>query len=358
MRPEELSIVGRWSGITAPAVDFWLQKWNPTWSLGECLAEVRSINEECPGVKTLTLRANRKWAGFTPGQHVQVSLQVDGRWLKRTWTISSSNVDTSRLTLTISKIEGGRATSWIHDQLRPGAVVKLSAAQGDFVLPSNGEPVVFLAGGAGLTPALSMLRSMRDRKDQRRFELVHFIRSNRYAIAKDELRAIAATLPNVTIHWVETHDGDPAREQRISESILHNLALDQGVENATWMLCGPEGFMDAATAIIRKQHPSATIASERFAPPSMRNAQGGGTVHFARTQGEAPNASTDNLLSAVEASGRNPKFGCRAGTCFECVCLKKSGTVLDLRTGELLDEENQQIQLCITQAVGDVTLDL
>lgn len=357
MRPEELSIAGRWSGITAPAVDFWLQKLDPTWSVQECRAQVVAIDETCPGVKTLTLRPNRKWSGFQAGQHVRVSLQIDGRWLSRTWTISSSAAS-KQLTLTIGRIEGGRVTPWIHDELTVGTVVKLHPAQGDFVLPASGEPVVFLAGGAGITPALSMLRTMRDRNDQRRFELVHFIRSEAHAIAREELQALQEALPHVTIHWVVTHDGVAGKEQRISAALLQQLCLDEGITQATWMVCGPEGFMNAATEILTDLRPTAVLRTERFAPPAMRNAKGGGTVRFARSDEQAPNASTHTLLSAVEATGRTPKFGCRAGICFECSCLKKSGVVLDLRTGELLAEENQQIQLCITQAVGDVTLDL
>lgn len=357
MRTQALSTVSQLTGINRSGIDFWLQKINPVFSLNECLAEVQAIEEECSGVKTVTLRPNRKWRGFTPGQHVHVSLEVDGVTLRRTWTISS-NADSRNITLTIGRIPNGRATSWIHDHLTVGTVVKLSEPQGTFTLPQNGSPVVFLAGGAGVTPALSMLRTMRARNDMRRFELVHFIRSDDHAIARFELEAIEEALPNTRVHIIETNDGHPTDERRISAELLASLELGRDPSPTQWMLCGPAGFMDAATEILATTRPDISPLSERFTPPSMEHAGSGGTIHLGRDGGTALNGPEDTLLVAIEATGRNPKHGCRAGICFQCTCTKTEGVVLDLRTGKLLDEDGEKIQLCVSQAVGDVTLDL
>lgn len=357
MTSQALETVQLLTGINRPGINFWLQKLNPVFSLNECLAEVQAIEEECSGVKTVTLRPNRKWRGFTPGQHVHVTLEVDGVTLRRTWTISS-NADERDITLTIGRIPNGRATSWIHDRMSVGTVVKLSEPQGTFTLPQDGSPVVFLAGGAGITPALSMLRTMRARQDMRRFELVHFIRSDAHAIARYELEAIQEALPNTRVHIIETNDGHPTDERRISAALLASLELGRDPSPAQWMLCGPAGFMDAATEILAATRPDVSPLSERFSPPSMEHAGGGGTIHLARDGGTAPNAPEDTLLVAIEATGRNPKHGCRAGICFQCTCTKTEGVVRDLRTGKLLDEDGEKIQLCITQAVGEVTLDL
>src|SRR5699024_4456333 len=123
--------------------------------------------------------------------------------------------------------------------LQVGDVVELSEAQGTFTLPRDGSPVTFLAGGAGVTPALSMLRTMRARKDMRRFELVHFIRSPEHAIARDELEAIREALPNVRIHILETYDATPERTRRISAKWLQELQLGGDPSPARWMICGP-----------------------------------------------------------------------------------------------------------------------
>lgn len=348
--------ISEWTGIRRPAVDFWLQRIVPTASLDACRARVRRVEEECPGIKTVTLRPNRHWSGFTPGQHVHVTLEVDGVRLRRTWTISSSAEDRD-ITLTIGRIPGGRATQWIHDRLQVGDVVELSQAQGSFTLPEDGSPVVFLAGGAGVTPALSMLRSMRARRDMRRFELVHFVRGPAYAFARHEFEAIQDDLPNVRTHVIETYDDDPTRTRRISKSLLQELRLGRDPAPTQWMICGPSGFMDAAHDILADLHPDVSPRSERFTPPSMDHAGQGGTIHL-RDGTQAPNSSEQTLLTAIEAAGKNPKHGCRAGICFECTCVKKEGVVLDLRTGKLLDEDGEAIQLCVSQAVGDVTLDV
>lgn len=357
MKNTSAPILSPWTGIGLPAIEFWLQKVSPLVSLSECRAKVVRIESECDGVKTVILRPNRRWQSFVAGQHVHVTLEVDGVRLRRTWTISSS-AESREIALTIGRIPDGRATSWIHDRLSVGDVVQLSEAQGTFVLPQDGTPVVFLAGGAGITPALSMLRTMRDRNDMRTFELVHCIRDQEHAIAHEELQRIQAALPNVRVHIVETHDGDPEKERRIDAPLLASLKLGRGIEASQWMLCGPSGFMDACHHILQRTRPEISPVSERFSPPSMEHAGQGGTIHLRRDGGSVHNRAEDSLLSAIEATGRNPKHGCRAGICFQCTCTKTSGVALDLRTGKLLDEDGEKIQLCVSQAVGDVTLDI
>lgn len=357
MRNQPLTKLGLWTGISSSSLDFWMQQLHPTFSIREVLATVQDIEFTCENVKTLTLKPNALWKGFEPGQHVHVSIRVQGAWLRRTWTISSS-ADDRTLTLTIGKIPHGRVTSFVHEHLSVGTIVKLSHAEGHLVLPEPHKPVVFLAGGVGITPALSMLRTMRDRGDTRRFELVHFIQNDAKSIARAELEAIERELPNVRIHWIQTFDGDPEREQRISSALLSSLELDNGAAQATWMICGPEGFMDAATQILADTRPLVEPKSERFTPPSMKHAGEGGVIHFVSGGDAAVNGPSDTMLSAIEASGRTPKHGCRAGICFQCTCIKKEGTVRDLRTGKLLTEDGESIQICMSQAVGDVTLDL
>lgn len=357
MRTSALARVSEWTGISVPAVEFWLQKVRPTASVQECRAEVIGIAEECVGVKTVTLRPNRRWRGHVAGQHVHVSVDVDGTRLQRTWTVSSA-ADARNVTLTIGRIPDGRVTSWVHDRLRVGDIVTLSPPEGSFTLPQNGTPVVFLAGGAGVTPALSMLRTMHARRDMRRFELVHFVRSPDHVIGGASLERIAQDLPHVRIHTVVTYDNAPEKARRIDDALLTSLDLGGDPAPAQWMVCGPQGFMDAATRVLSRTHPEVTPVFEHFAPPSLDAAGEGGIIHLARDGGSAPNGPEDTLLSAIEATGRTPKHGCRAGICFQCTCTKTSGTVLDLRTGKLLDEDGQRIQLCVSQAVGEVTLDL
>lgn len=357
MRTSAFSKVSEWTGISVPAVEFWLQKVRPTASVQECRAEVIDILDECEGVKTVTLRPNRRWRGFVAGQHVHVSVDVDGTRLQRTWTISSA-ADARDVTLTIGRIPDGRVTTWVHDRLRVGDIVTLSAPDGAFVLPQDGSPVVFLAGGAGVTPALSMLRTMHARRDMRRFELVHFVRSPEHTIAAETLCTIEQALPYVRVHTIATYDDAPEKTRRIDDALLAELKLGGDPAPAQWMICGPQGFMDAATEILSRTRPDVTPVFEHFSPPSLDRAGEGGTIHLARDGGSAPNGPDDTLLSAIEATGRSPKHGCRAGICFQCTCTKTSGTVLDLRTGKLLDEDGERIQLCVSQAVGEVTLDL
>lgn len=342
-------------GLRSNAIDFWLQKLNPLWSVDHTLASVEAIEDPYEGLRTVTLRPNMRWSGFRAGQHVRVTLNVNGRSLTRTWTIASGERD-GRLRLTIARIPNGLVTGHIHDRLAVGDVVQLSQAMGEFVLPEGDAPVVFLAAGSGVTPALSMLRTLDARNDARAFTLVHYVRSDAHRIEADTLTRIEQARPNVRIVTIATLDDQPGVEaRRIHAEQLQALALPP---DAAWMMCGPAPFMAAAEDAIAAIAPGVTVHRETFAPPARMLDGEAAPVRFVHSAQSGVNVPGQTLLEAAEAAGLSPRFGCRAGICHECSCIKRSGVVRDARTGTLLTEDNQRIQLCVTQAVSAVELDL
>jgi ferredoxin len=102
------------------------------------------------------------------------------------------------------------------------------------------------------------------------------------------------------------------------------------------------------------------VISESFTPPSVRLAAGAtaeGTLHFTGSELSVPIAE-GTLLEQAEAAGLTPEFGCRMGICHSCTTRKCAGPVKNLLTGELSDEEDEHIQLCISVPAGDVALEL
>ena len=146
---------------------------------------------------------------------------------------------------------------------------------------------------------------------------------------------------------------------RFSTDTLQHLVPDLK-ERSTW-LCGPSGLMDAVHQLWADQGIAAPLQSERFVAFEPLPAKAPGTpvqVRFTAsqqgfiTQGDAP------LLVQAEQAGLYPKHGCRIGICRSCQCVKTTGTVENLQTGEVSSAPNALIRLCITAARSDVTLDL
>ena len=101
------------------------------------------------------------------------------------------------------------------------------------------------------------------------------------------------------------------------------------------------------------------MLAESFTPPTLTvsGEAATGTLRFLRSDAEAPIAA-GTLLEQAEAAGLTPEFGCRMGICHTCTCRKAAGTVRNLLTGELSDEEDEDIQLCISLPESDVALEI
>ena len=87
----------------------------------------------------------------------------------------------------------------------------------------------------------------------------------------------------------------------------------------------------------------------------MKNGKGG-VVHFSKSDKKITSPGDKTLLELAELMGLNPKYGCRNGICFECKCERGTGQVMNRLTGELIPEEQSQIQTCISVPVGDVSI--
>ena len=168
------------------------------------------------------------------------------------------------------------------------------------------------------------------------------------------MKDLAARWPTLrlVLHFDES-------EGRFTTDTLQHLVPDLQ-ERSTW-LCGPSGLMDAVHQLWVDLGIAAPLQSERFVAFARLPATAPGTPVQVRlvasqkrftTQGSAP------LLVQAEQAGFSPKHGCRIGICRSCQCVKASGTVENLQTGEVSSAPNELIRLCISAARSDVTLDL
>jgi ferredoxin-NADP reductase len=230
--------------------------------------------------------------------------------------------------------------------------VRLALPEGDFVLP---EPppgkMLFLVGGSGVTPVMAMLRTM-DRRGSMPDVVMHYSSPTpERMIFRDELDRLEGEHDGLTVHRLHT-DTDGMLELSALDTICPDWR-----ERETWA-CGPGPMLDAISAHFEAVGLEDRLHLERFSLQLGGDGGEGGTITF-RTSGKTIDADgATTVLEAGEEAGVGMPFGCRMGICHTCTLTLVSGTVRDLRNGDEYDQPNEQVQTCVTAAVGDCTLDI
>ncbi|HVK74595.1 MAG TPA: ferredoxin reductase [Kofleriaceae bacterium] len=349
------------AALTTPyGVDRYLEQVDPTWSLTEVRARVAAVRRETSDAVTLVLRPNVNWRGFRAGQHVALTVEVGGVRHTRVFSLSSSpRRPGGEIEITIKRHARGLVSQWAVAQARAGAIVTLSQATGDFVLPARVPPrVLLLSGGSGITPCLSILRTLLADGHAGRVTFVHYARTADDVIAAGELARLARRHPALDLRIELTHTATPA--PLLDRDRL--LALVPDVAACEAYVCGPPTLAAAATAAWTALGLGDRLHLEHFAPPAppappASDLAPAALIRFGRSDRTIASDGRPLLVQA-EAAGLSPASGCRMGICGTCRCRKVAGTVRDLRTGQLSGAPDETISLCVSAPVGDVTLDL
>ncbi len=342
--------------IMLPALyDFWAGKLNPSWSWDQTLARVVSRQNAASDAVTLVLQANRHYRGFVPGQHLNVTVEVDGVRYTRSYSPSPVAGRPRQLAITVKRVAGGRVSGWLCDQARPGDVLRLGEAYGEMTLAAVSGDLVLLAAGSGITPFLGMLRTQAELGMPRRITLLYWARQRDELCCEPELSALATRFPNFRLQPVLTRDAaDPDHGERLQAG---HLAMLPPTGDATVFACGPAGFVATARELVADT--SARFIGEAFTAPVVVDDRGELVrVQLTRSRRELFVASGQPLLAALEAQGLKPAFGCRMGICNTCACGKQEGTTEDVRTGERRPEPSAALRICISSARTDLILDL
>ena len=349
------------AALTSPhGVDHYLSRVNPMWAAHEVRGRVVAVHRETETagapVATLTVQPTATWRGHRAGQYVQVGLDLPGsaRRMTRCFSISSAASGAGeQFTLTIRSHAEGQVSRYLVDA-EPGQLLHLSQARAIFTLPVSPatpgiDPLLFITGGSGITPAMSMVRTLlRDGYDGRAgrpVTFLHYARSEADQIFADELGRIAADDNDVTVHL------------RHGDAVFHELELRRLVpgyrDTDTWA-CGPAGMIDLVRAAYGD---NPRLRLELFKPPTTASGAAEGDLVFAGADRQVANTGA-SILEQAEEAGLSPVFGCRMGICFSCTTRKAEGTVRNVLTGSESSLPDEDIQICVSAPVGDCVVDL
>jgi ferredoxin-NADP reductase len=361
LSPRRLSPLGVLEALATPhGIDRYLELVNPMLTVRELRAVVTDVRHGSHDTTTLTLRPTRQWKGFTAGQYVGVSVNIDGVHRTRFYSPACSQYRADGLIeLTIKAHPHGLVSNYLYAHAEPGMVLNLSQAEGTFTLPQpRPDKILLLSGGSGVTPLMSMLRTLCDEGYAGEVVFLHYAFTERHVAYLDELRAIEARHDNVRVvlAYTEQETGGDLH------GLFHNKHL---AEIAPWYgeaqtyLCGPPGLMKTIRSHFVAHGLDDRLHSEDFAPEqaAVDPSDVTGDLRFARTGATAAN-SGKTLLEQAEDAGLSPEYGCRMGICFSCTQVKRSGTLRNVNTGELHTDGDCEVQLCIHVPVGDVELDI
>ncbi len=345
------------AALTSPqGVDRYLEQINPMWAANEVRARIVDIRREVdvaghPPVATITFAPTSTWAGHRAGQHVQLGVEINGsRRATRVFTISSPDSrGGDRFTITMRANPTGLVSRYLVERAEVGTMVHLSQALGEFTLPDRmPEHVVFISGGSGITPVMSMLRSLQRRTHRGRVTFVHYAQSPEHQIFATELEEISRGGDGIDVHLLHPEMGDP------NLSPAHLERLIPGYRDLPTWACGPAPLIEAVSAAYDG---SEALRVEYFQPPRTSGTSAQGEVAFTTSGHEAPNSGA-SLLEQAEALGLRPEFGCRMGICFSCTALKKAGVVKNVLTGEESSSAEEEIRVCVSAPVGDCVVEL
>ncbi|MGI5325504.1 ferredoxin reductase [Actinomadura nitritigenes] len=330
---------------------------NPLWSTAEPRGRVEAVRHEAPGAATLVIRPGTAWRGHRPGQWAKIGVDIGGVRHWRTFSLSSPPRPDGRITITVKAGPDGFVSEHLVHRIRPGAIVRLGEADGDFTLPSPvPSRLLFVTAGSGITPVMAMLRHLAAAKDAPEdapedapdVVLVHSDRHAGDVIFGAELR----TMRGIRLHERHTSTGG-----RLDPSGIAGLCPDWA-ERDTWA-CGPSGMLDDLAGHWRAAGIEDRLRVERFRPALAAGTGGkGGRVRFTESGVETDAGGSTPLLDAGERAGALLPSGCRMGICYSCVGRLRSGQVRDLRTGEVHGEEGQIVQTCVSAAAGPVDIEL
>lgn len=295
------------SEVGAVAPDSFLLPEKP-WSNEELWCCCQRIVDETPDVKTFFFVAEPPMLfSYLPGQFVNLELEIEGKPVIRSYSISSSPTRPYHLSITVKRVPNpsdrpdiptGLVSNWLHDNLKVGDRIKLIGGPlGHFTcLPALPSKLLLISAGSGITPMMSMTRWIQDTLTDSDVIFLHSARTSEDIVFRAELEAIAAQMPN--FHLAVTVTQQPMGRSwmglngRISESMLQLVASDL-LERAVYV-CGPNAFMqDIRSLLETMQFPMQNYKEESFGgrPQSVLSE---GETQVPKYECEYANGSTNN----------------------------------------------------------------
>ncbi|AWL95910.1 FAD-binding oxidoreductase [Bradyrhizobium ottawaense] len=352
--------------------------------------KICAIYQETPNVKTFRLQAPDGGAipfAFLPGQFLTYAIEIDGKTVRRSYTIASSAAQAAYVETTIKREDGGLLSDYMHGQLKAGDLIEVAGPSGAFTFTGvEADSVVLIGGGVGITPLMAAIRYLSDIAWPGQIYLVYGAQTTEQFIFRDELEYLQRRMNN--LHVAATMVRAAGTSWMGSEGQVTAEFLTQAVPDLTRRrvhLCGPPGMMDALRKILiglgvpREQikteafgpargavPPPGKVAAEAQMPATEASNQGAATIgpatatiRFATSDRVVALPPDKSVLEVAEGAGVSIDYSCRVGVCGVCKTHLLQGNVTmevqDALTAD--DKGNGLILACQARSVGDLVVE-
>jgi stearoyl-CoA 9-desaturase NADPH oxidoreductase len=353
--PVRRKALGAMRSLFTPLMpDDYLELINPLWSTQELRGRIERIEPQAGNAVTVLIRPGHRWEGHEAGQYLRVGVVVDGVHHWRAYSLTS---DPDRpdgfISITPKLVESGVVSPHFVRHATPGTIVRLGGVEGSFVLPDPPPAkLLFISAGSGITPIMSMLRSLERRRELEDVAHLHSDRTEDKVIFGEELRQMDDRQRGLRLHVQLT-----GKQGRITPAAIDDLCPDW--RDRETFLSGPGEMLDAMGERWRQEGLIERLRMERFQPKAGLIKEGeGGPIKFLASETETEAEGGKPILVAGEEAGLELPFGCREGICHTCIGQLCSGRVRDLRNGKLYGQEGEMIRTCISAPEGPITVDL
>jgi ring-1,2-phenylacetyl-CoA epoxidase subunit PaaE len=313
---------------------------------------------------------------YKAGQFLTVIVPIGGKDVRRAYSLCSSPALSEDPAVTVKRVDDGLMSNWLPDNLKAGDTLKIMEPMGQFTTefnPANKRHIVMFAGGSGITPMMSILKTTLALEPDSICSLIYCNRDIESIIFKDALDKMQ-TVDEGRLHVIHILDNAPMNWQGYSGLLNHDMLAklferipDWGIEKTTFLMCGPEGMMkNVDTLLAARNIPKGKIYKESFVQGTIDKPQKAGvgegeiveqevTIRYDGQEYKVTVPPNKGILESALDAGIDLPYSCQSGLCTACRGKALSGQVkLDEEEGLSQSERDEGYVLtCVGHPLTD-----
>ena len=339
---------------------------------------VKNVIHETKDAISIAFVQPDKKIEYRSGQFLTLIISVKGKDIRRAYSLCSSPVVDEDLIVTVKRVDDGLMSNWLPDNLKAGAKVKVMEPMGQFTTEfakENKRHLIMFAGGSGITPMMSIIKSTLIEEPDSICSLIYCNRDIDSIIFKNEFDRMQTTYEG-RLHVIHILDNAPMNWQGYSGLLNHDMLTklferipNWGIEKTTYLMCGPEGMMkNAETLLAQQQIPNEKIFKESFvqgtidkdskkdSAPAVKEVKAREvTIRYDGQEYKIMVEPNRAILETALDQGIDLPYSCQSGLCTACRGKAISGKVkLDEEEGLSQSERNEGYVLtCVGHPLTD-----
>lgn len=338
---------------------------------------VKNIVHETKEAITVVFEQPSKKINYKSGQFLTLIVPMGGKDVRRAYSLCSSPFTDPDLAVTVKRVDNGLMSNWLPENLKVGSKVKVMEPMGQFTTEfkkENKRHLIMFAGGSGITPMMSIIKSTLTQEPESICSLIYCNRDIDSIIFKDAFDNMQTTWEG-RLHVIHILDNAPMNWQGYSGLLNHDMLKklferipDWGIDKTTYLMCGPEGMMKNAETLLLELHiPKEKTFKESFVQgtidkdtkketaPATENKAREVTIRYDGQEYKVMVEPNRAILETALDQGIDLPYSCQSGLCTACRGKALSGKVkLDEEEGLSQSERDEGYVLtCVGHPLTD-----